>query len=352
MKIGVVTYHEINNYGAQLQAASLQRYIESKGYEVEIVNYKPIRTRIRIFMTILRPFLKFNFGGGIKEIRKRGMFVSNILKISRLGRKSLYRESEAKKDLYDTYDVLICGSDELWNFQNYLGYLGVYALDFKVSQSTKKLSYAASLGSCEPDDSLTASLKASLSEFSNILVRDPCTLDYVESIGLTADRVLDPTFLFDFQTPEPKMKNYLMITGTLSKHQVEVAIDAAQRLGLRPVSVGCTYPGFESIYIDATPLEWVGYIKNASFHFTSLFHGAVFSLKSRTSFAVYSSPEKMQKVGSLMGLFEQTERVVSLDANVEKLLSVSNVFYPPSFDEFFDGLVVKSQEMLIESIEN
>jgi len=41
MKIGIITFHWATNYGAMLQAFALQTYLESKGNEVYIINYKP-----------------------------------------------------------------------------------------------------------------------------------------------------------------------------------------------------------------------------------------------------------------------------------------------------------------------
>ena len=40
MKIGIVTFHSAHNYGAVLQAWSLQEYLKQQGHEVEIVNLR------------------------------------------------------------------------------------------------------------------------------------------------------------------------------------------------------------------------------------------------------------------------------------------------------------------------
>ena len=40
MKIGIVTFHSAHNYGAVLQAWSLQQYLKQQGHEVEIVNLR------------------------------------------------------------------------------------------------------------------------------------------------------------------------------------------------------------------------------------------------------------------------------------------------------------------------
>ena len=40
MKIGILTYHQANNYGAVLQAYALKKYILNQDCEVEIINYE------------------------------------------------------------------------------------------------------------------------------------------------------------------------------------------------------------------------------------------------------------------------------------------------------------------------
>ena len=39
MKIGIITFHNSNNYGALLQAIALQTKLRYLGHEVKIINY-------------------------------------------------------------------------------------------------------------------------------------------------------------------------------------------------------------------------------------------------------------------------------------------------------------------------
>ena len=41
MKIGILTFHRSNNYGAVLQAYALQNYLLEYGLDVEIIDYRP-----------------------------------------------------------------------------------------------------------------------------------------------------------------------------------------------------------------------------------------------------------------------------------------------------------------------
>ena len=40
MKLGIITFHNTLNYGAQLQAYALQVVLEGWNYDVEIVDYR------------------------------------------------------------------------------------------------------------------------------------------------------------------------------------------------------------------------------------------------------------------------------------------------------------------------
>ena len=42
MKIGTIIFHWATNYGAVLQAFTLQKYLEFNGHETGIINYIPL----------------------------------------------------------------------------------------------------------------------------------------------------------------------------------------------------------------------------------------------------------------------------------------------------------------------
>ena len=51
MKIGLITYHNAQNFGAFLQCLALSSYLSDQGYDVEIVDYrqKQIEMSYRLF---------------------------------------------------------------------------------------------------------------------------------------------------------------------------------------------------------------------------------------------------------------------------------------------------------------
>lgn len=41
MKIGILTFHAVPNFGAALQAFALQSFLQSEGHEPFIIDYRP-----------------------------------------------------------------------------------------------------------------------------------------------------------------------------------------------------------------------------------------------------------------------------------------------------------------------
>jgi len=351
MKIGILTYHDINNYGAQLQAASVQRFLMSKGLDAELVDFRPWRHEIRRNMTLARAIKKLNFSEFKRHLATNRRFRASISEMARLSPGSTMFTGQVHK-ICGSYDVLVCGSDELWNFGNYLGYMPPYILDMPTRQGAKKVSYAASIGSFKPDAAMKERMKAAMSTFHTILVRDPASVKLVEELGFPSTRVLDPTFLTDLDPIRPKQTDYLMISGGLRSQQVKQALEAGRLLGLKPISVGVAYAGHEDIYVPATPREWIGFIKHASCHITSLFHGAALSLKYETPFAIYVTPGKEQKIASLVDLFGAGNRQIAVDADGRTISQVASTPLPPELSRIREELAEASRNSFVAAVRN
>ncbi|MFT2090317.1 polysaccharide pyruvyl transferase family protein [Paraglaciecola sp. 2405UD69-4] len=350
IRAAVITYHDINNYGAQLQAASLQRFIEAQGINVHLLDYRPLRSRIRIAMVYIRLLARLDFKSFKRELTKRQMFTSSISRLANVDNFKVYTQQAVSKICASKYDYLVCGSDELWNFDNYLGYQTPYILDFPVTESTKKISYAASMGYCKPDGLLKKSMVDAISKFSTVMVRDPYTKQFVDSqSNKTAERVVDPTFLWDFKDIKPQIsKKYILLTGgaALQANVISHAKKLAELENLDIVTIGATPQGLEHTVVVPTPEEWIGYIKYANYHITSLFHGSIFSMKHRTQFAVVVPSDKTQKITSLLSLFKQTNRALDVEFSEDELIRALNVSFDEDFEKAAVDAITKSKTAL------
>ncbi|WP_404308813.1 polysaccharide pyruvyl transferase family protein [Neorhodopirellula lusitana] len=350
MKLGIITYHDINNYGAQLQASSLQQFLDQSEHDCELVDYRPLRHDLRRCMTWIRAASKLHIEDARNEAARTRMFQTAIREMASLSERSTHLASGVA-GICKVYDALICGSDELWNFGNYLGYQAPYILDFEVRSHVQKLSYAASVGSYTPTSEIANKMKVSLENFSSILVRDERTRDFCNSCSLEADIVLDPTFLTDLNPIQPAISGYAMLSGAMSTMQVDKCVEAANSLGLRPVSPGVTYPRHRNIGVAATPQEWIGYIKNADCHMTSLFHGTAYSLNFGTPFCVFHTHGKESKISSLLSRFKAKERLVESGALPELISATASSPFPSEMPGLRGRLILESQEKLLNALD-
>jgi len=250
MKIGILTFHWATNYGAVLQAFALQKYLEKKGYNTEIIDYKPLKTRILQVLVRIKNMQKNEF---IKEY-----------KIMKFRKKNLLISKEAyfsNKDLHkhcNKYDVYICGSDQIWN-QSFLKYAEntptlSYFLDF-VNVDKSKISYAPSFGTDSFSDEFKKLVQPQLEKFHYLSVREDSGKDFIDTLGLKSTLVLDPTLLLNRDDYEKLLVNskvnqpktlfsYILHKDQTESHRISEYVsdklfDEAYGLGkkLRPQSV-------------------------------------------------------------------------------------------------------------------
>ena len=294
-KIGIITFHRADNYGAVLQAVALQRAIIRLGYSCEILDYDA-RNISRHYDIIL----KTSFVQAIKSLlafddRKRKKRVFDDFRKNYM----IISPPVCKEDLSmiaGRYCKLITGSDQVWNYK-LIASDGAYFLDF-VQNSNKKLSYAASFGIGEIPSEKIDWYKDKLSDFSYISVREKTGVDLVKKItGSTAVNDVDPVFLLSVNDwkcimgEQPKSKKYIFCYMC-----DEMSIAYAQRLanekGLELVNLnyGKSYRNtklnFGNCCIDLSPSEFLSYMYHADYVVTGSFHATAFSIIFNKKFVV------------------------------------------------------------------
>jgi len=205
MRVGILTYHRAENYGALLQAYALKSFLENEGYCVSFVDYWPLYHEEYFDIISWETMKKKNFKGKIiyilytlyslswlvKRKKKLRRFMSDFLSLSKAPR---YRE----KDCCRHFDIVIYGSDQIWRKQKMLGCLGYDTWYFGDSHiiASKKITYAASMGNIEANADELLLLKKYLDNFSDVSVREKNLYDFLfEKLNYESVQVLDPAFL-------------------------------------------------------------------------------------------------------------------------------------------------------------
>ena len=113
IKIGIMTFHWATNHGAILQAYAMQTYLSKEFHaDVQIIDYFPKKYEKNILncIHIFHPEITFHNMKELGKEKKLKIFRKKYLNLS----KRYFSQNELINSNLD-YDVLISGSDQVWN---------------------------------------------------------------------------------------------------------------------------------------------------------------------------------------------------------------------------------------------
>lgn len=295
IKVGIVTYHKSFNYGALLQSIASRYILKELGYEVFYVDYWP-RYHQRIYSLFEREkILTWNFYKSFKyiiyrfkmygQLKKRYDHIKQFI--------STYIEPYCKP-IVENFDCIIYGSDQIWRKQPMTGvYNPVYfgANDF---QTSKHISYAASMGILPDNEEDQECIKELLSNLDKISVRENDLLGLIQDLGYKGEVHIDPTLLLEKKQWEQLIPFSKNVRGKYVLH-INWIHDSFQESEIQKFakSKGCKVIEMyqyvnrnenKTFINSADPTEFVNLIRNAEFVFTSSFHGLVFSIIANRPF--------------------------------------------------------------------
>ena len=356
LKIGILTYHFTINFGATLQAYALYKILQDKGYEVEFIDYRPKQSRIRNFkyLYLSRFYLPspYFIKGAIKSLKIRQFRLSHM----GLSKKRYLTPEDLQKGSHD-YDIVICGSDEIWNFNTNNSSITLdlsYFLNFISNKKTRKISYAASFGSTKNLGNNQEILEKLLKDFDSISVRDNNSLKLLSDCQIKSRKVLDPTFLVDFTKimKVPKLQNkYILVYGALNKDEGNYVQSIADSKGLDLISIGAK-PGQwkpRHNFMAVSPEEWIGYFFRSSYVFTSFYHGVIFSIIFKKPFTVFYRLEKSVKTEDLLKDLKIENRIVRRNQIKDLKPELEEISFDSSAIE---SRIKKSLQYLDDSVNN
>lgn len=291
MKVGVITFHSANNYGATLQTWALQKVLKNLGCDAGVIHYHPdvidslydpMMMKKGIRRLLKRLGLSIFNRQSLKRYYKFQSFLANNFQL--LGDFRTYEELKNGKLGLDGY---ITGSDQVWNPAHIGGYNPAYFLEF-AEAGKKKLSYAASIGSEYIHPKYREEIKKALASFTGISVREASVQEAVQELTeKPVHVVLDPTLLLtkkdyeDIKITAEKKEPYILVYMIEKNDQV---ISLANRISISlgiPIIQRRPVPGFvneQEPFYTADAGEFVGLIEAADYVVTNSFHGTVFSI--------------------------------------------------------------------------
>jgi polysaccharide pyruvyl transferase WcaK-like protein len=293
MKVGILTYHDGINYGAFFQVYALQSFLLRHGFDCQVINYKSIgftKREYQVFLKLRRPVYT------MRNIQKIARFKKAQKKL-RLT-KRIFRQ---KRLSTLSFDQIIIGSDEVWNFgTERIGYDPVYFS--QGLQANQIISYAASFGNTKANKAVPEQLKGSLDRIEYVSVRDENSANIMRAISdKPIQIVLDPAFLVDLRSEAvlPGDKGFILVYGAFNRNMVHRILEYARFVGKKTVSAGYRLPWCDISLDTLGPFQWLGYFTNCDCVITTMFHGLIYSILNEKEFCMFSTPYRENKLGNL-----------------------------------------------------
>lgn len=323
-KIGILTFHRTNNYGALLQAYALKFSLQNFKTETKIINY-------------LSPKIEkdYKFFSGKKTIK---WFIKICIKIFFLPKIIINNNKFndfRKKYLIDTeqltpitinriekeYDAFITGSDQVFN-PRLTGFDKIYFLDF-VKDKNKCFSYAASFGLNYENltDKEKIFIKQNLKNFKCLSLREKQGVDIVSKLSnIKTDVHIDPTLLLDKQdwlkiAKVPKENDFVLVYLMNNNEKIiNFTKELSKIKNLKIINISSNFinkTGIKTICV--TPEQWINYFINAKYVITNSFHGLAFSVNFNKQFFVDFLPNKFpvnSRLENLLNLTNLKDRLI------------------------------------------
>ena len=304
MKTGLVTFYHIHHYGALLQAYATERSVERCGSQCEIVDYYVnqnndlFRRPTGLGSAAADVHTALHYAPLKARYQRFEEFSKQYLRISGHRFESL----EELKNAELPYDVILSGSDQIWNPKIFPD--GRFdPVFFGAFSRRRKIAYAPSFGIPHVPEGMEEELRGYLAGFSHVSVRERQGQVIVEEVtGKTVPVVLDPTLLLDREewgaiAQPPADKGYILCYCISKPGALSPYIHAlAEKTGL-PVVQLCgirqkVHPKAKCV-LDAGPAEFLGLFQNASYVCTNSFHGTVFSVQFQKPFFTAVAPSEL-----------------------------------------------------------
>jgi hypothetical protein len=290
MKIGIITFHCADNYGAVLQTLALYQKLTELfcASDIYIVDYRPD--------SIVKPYRLIS----AKNVRQ---VISLILQLPFSVRRkynfnkfrNLYFQLLHLKNI-DCLDWLVCGSDQIWNTEITGGFDPYYFGMIKGFKG-KIIAYAASDGGDLTNSVDT--IRLFLEKFEFVSVREKSMLMPLEKYCKSISLVLDPVFLSDMTfwkkiASDKKYDNYiLMYQLTRNDRLIEDVYQLAARTGKRVIEItyGFSYKRVlktkHKVLAAVSLPDFLSLFFYADCVFTNSFHGTAFSIIFNKQFYTY-----------------------------------------------------------------
>jgi polysaccharide pyruvyl transferase WcaK-like protein len=351
MRVGIVTFHSSHNYGGALQTYALFTVLSNLGCEVKIIDrrwgsYTALTNRP--FVTAMKKIVTVFKNDVFEEFYNRYYVRTKHI-----------RSQEELRALNEDFDIVVVGSDQVWNSDiiRTMGYY--YFLDW-LDPQIKRITYAVSFGKDSFDVSETElmKVKALVSQFSTISVRESSGVDLcTKYFNVAAEQHIDPTLLLslnEYKTlalPDPADRPYVIrYILDASEEKEHITALVSREKGVQVKDLHPTFKGSLNAVANRVPMiaewrfpimaEWLNRFYHASFIVTDSFHGVIFAILFQKDFICIKNEKRgSARFESLLSLFQLNHRMVTNISEIDASILSERIDYRAT-----EGILAEEQK--------
>lgn len=336
MKVGILTWYDVLNYGSAFQAYALQESVKSLGCDVEILQHDRIlpdyfsnKLKDKSIIGILKwfrnqtPSRSKNRHLTKRKYKKFERFRNEYLNVGS-------RFDECKDD------CVLIGSDQIFDINGMY-----YPFQFGKGISCEKVGvYAPSFGETTyekvRESDYYDEIVESINNLNFLNARDQNTQYILSQVtGKEIPITIDPVLLYDWEK-EKEMWNDRLINEpycivytwggtTTSEKFAQKCCEFARKNNLKLVSVGEVRNWCDIQYADASPIEFFELFMYTDMILTNMFHGTCFSIIMEKPFYSFVMPHNENKLGGLLNFLGlQTQIAGNID---DLILEIPKINY-------------------------
>lgn len=364
--IGLITMHNIANYGSCLQTYATQKVFESIGWSTIVIDYcRPNNTlqfltnqafegkrlaRLEPLWNSMpalkhmasKPISSYLFRYGAPFRRFRGVYLNET--------NETYFSCDELKSNPPLADVYCTGSDQVWNSVWNGGFDQSYYLTW-VPGEKPRVAYSSSIGRENLDEWEEKPMRRALRRYAAISVREESAVRVLAKLGIKSTLVLDPTLMLNDSDwgqiatrPKQSLDGYILVYQLNPNDNFSnYASMVSKELGLPLVKL--CYRGKDrqkgAINIVSPEVtDFLGLFFNASYVITDSFHATAFSLNFQKPFVSIAPNRFSTRITSVLELTGTSNRLLRNKEDISLMLR------PIDFDYARQVLEAKREESL------
>lgn len=346
MKVGILTFHRADNYGALLQTFALQTVLQNMGNEVSIIDYRciPLENDYIKFYSPYPPRRR-NKIKWIFELfkRKKCLLDMNKKRLACDKFRCLYlnleesvKSNEDRNRIGKSYGLIITGSDQIWSYVLTHGKDDWYTFKKDDDTSSVIVSYAASVGNLIRFSEHFSEYFEDLENYDYLSVRERDLQKYLsDNLKRKIYRVLDPTLLIEVdqwnsmidisKIPNEPYILFYEVEFHEEAYQIAKEVARIKKLPIVHFEAKLQKKSMTIYAQSSSPLEFLGLVKNACYIVTSSFHGTVFSILFKKQFLSVLPNKVGGRITEILLDFGLEDRIVDIDKRIDTSIIDSEI---------------------------